>query len=71
MTQKQLDDAIMKCKANLLPKSEDEIYERVLRYCDDNGKLDLSKAIGFAYIESVKYANDIVYTLLQELLVED
>lgn len=41
------------------------------RYADENGMVSPDKAAIFAYIESVNYSQQLIYSLFSELLLEE
>jgi len=70
MNKKQFDDLFMEAKHQLLPLTEEQITEKLAKYQSSPGKIDTTHLAVFAYMESIKYANDLVYALLSEIAVD-
>jgi|BioPla2DNA2_1021312.scaffolds.fasta_scaffold119363_3 hypothetical protein len=68
MNKKEFDDIFIACKQQLLPLTEEQLIEKLSLYSDENGKIPLEKLAMFAYLESIKYTNDMIYGLLSRVL---
>ena len=68
MTKKEFDEIFESCTKQLLTLTFDQLRERIHSYSDENGKLTMDGIAVFAYMESIKYTNDLVYEILSRIL---
>lgn len=71
MKKSEFDKLFSDCKKMHLPDPE-KIPETFLSYSEEGNKVGIGSAIesaaAFAYMESIKYTNDMIYTMLYEAL---
>lgn len=58
-------------KQKIGPQSEEETMQIMGNYCADPQHMSLEEVFTYLYVESRKYANDLVYNLLLATLIED
>lgn len=68
MSKKEFDDVFMTCKQQFSFKSEEQIHEALTSFADNNGKISPENIAMFAYVESVNYTNDMLYSVLTKVL---
>jgi|WetSurMetagenome_2_1015567.scaffolds.fasta_scaffold05027_13 hypothetical protein len=68
MTQEQFNVLFKEAVNKNLPKDEKQIAKMFSEYEDPSGKIGINEIAIFAYMESVKYVNNLVYALLSELI---
>ena len=71
MTQDEFDVLFKQAKSQFLVKDESQIKKMVSEYVNSSGTIDMNGIAAFAYIESIKYTNDLVYSLLSKLIEEN
>lgn len=71
MKKEEFDKLFMKAKTQFLPQSEEEILERLSQYVKDPKHATLEEIAGSVWMESIKYTNDLVYSLLLATVVEE
>lgn len=71
MTREQFDDLFVKAKIAISPKSAEEAEERIAEYAKDIEHVTLQELALYLQMESIKYTNDLVYTLFVSTLEFD
>lgn len=68
MSKEEFDNIFMACKQQFSFKSEEDIHEALAPFADNNGKISSENIAMFAYVESVNYTNDMLYSVLTKVL---
>lgn len=71
MKKEEFDQLFIKAKKQFLPQSEEEILEKLSQYTKDPKHVTLEEMAGAVWMESIKYTNDLVYSLLLATVVEE
>lgn len=71
MKKKEFDELFIKAKKQFLPQTEEEILERLSQYAKDTNRMTLEEMASAIWSESIKYTNDLVYSLLLATVVEE
>ena len=68
MTRAEFDAIFEKCKKQHLPTNQAEIQKKLNQFADQDGKVSAQALAIFAFIETVQYTNDMLYSVLSEAL---
>lgn len=68
MNKKEFDDIFTTCKQQLFLKSKESLHKNLPSYADANKHISPEKIATFVYMESIKYTNDMIYSLLTKVL---
>lgn len=71
MKKKEFYELFIKAKKQFLPQTEEEILERLSQYAKDTNRMTLEEMASAIWSESIKYTNDLVYSLLLATVVEE
>lgn len=71
LSKEQFDKIFNNCVESLVPNSNEEIMRKLKSFEISVGNPSDKQFAMFAYIESMNYARELVYSVLSETLVED
>ena len=72
MNKEQFDKIFKDCVVSLSSKDLEEIESRLKSYSSDNGKISGIEFAMFVYMESKRYSEELIYSVLTKVLeIED
>lgn len=70
MKKEEFDNLFISVKQAITPKSEEELNAKLLSYIEDPENIKIHELMAYLQMESIKYANDLVYQILLAVVVE-